>query len=100
MWGEAMTDLPDGKLYVAGEWTTGSGAEITSIFPADGSVNRVLKGASEADGLAAIERAKGAQADPAWRNLRPHERVADAIEEEHAHHGAPLLPLLSRRDLI
>jgi len=86
MWGEAMTDLPDGKLYVAGEWTTGSGAEITSIFPADGSVNRVLKGASEADGLAAIERAKGAQADPAWRNLRPHERariltrIADGIE--------------------
>ena len=81
-----MTDLPDGKLYVAGEWTTGSGAEITSIFPADGSVNRVLKGASEADGLAAIERAKGAQADPAWRNLRPHERariltrIADGIE--------------------
>ncbi|MCB1402423.1 MAG: aldehyde dehydrogenase family protein, partial [Rhodobacteraceae bacterium] len=50
------------------------------------SVNRVLKGASEADGLAAIERAKGAQADPAWRNLRPHERariltrIADGIE--------------------
>lgn len=38
MWGEAMTELPDGKIYVAGEWATGSGAEITSIFPADGSV--------------------------------------------------------------
>lgn len=81
-----MTDLPDGKLYVAGEWATGSGAEITSIFPADGSVNRVLAGASEADGLRAIERAKAAQADPAWRNLRPHERarllarIADGIE--------------------
>lgn len=86
MWGEIMTDLPDGKLYVAGEWTEGSGAEITSIFPADGSVNRVLKGASEADGLRAIERAKAAQADPAWRGLRPHERarllsrIADGIE--------------------
>jgi betaine-aldehyde dehydrogenase len=86
MWGEATTDLPEGKLYVAGEWETGSGAEITSIFPADGSVNRVLKGASEADGVRAIERAKAAQADPAWRNLRPHERarflarIADGID--------------------
>lgn len=86
MWGEAMTDLPDGKLFVAGEWEAGSGAEITSIFPADGSVNRALRGASEADGLRAIERAKKAQADPAWRTLRPHERarilarIADGIE--------------------
>jgi acyl-CoA reductase-like NAD-dependent aldehyde dehydrogenase len=86
MWGEAMTDLPEGKLFVAGEWETGTGAEIISIFPADGSVNRVLAGASEADGLRAIARAKAAQADPAWRNLRPHERarflarIADGIE--------------------
>jgi acyl-CoA reductase-like NAD-dependent aldehyde dehydrogenase len=86
MWGEAMTDLPDGKLFVGGEWETGQGAEITSIFPADGSVNRVLAGASTADGERAIARAKAAQADPAWRNLRPHERarflyrIADGIE--------------------
>jgi betaine-aldehyde dehydrogenase len=86
MWGEAMTELPDGKLYVAGEWETGTGAEIASIFPADGSVNRVLAGASEADGLKAVERAKAAQADPAWLNLKPHERarilakIADGIE--------------------
>ncbi len=86
MWGEAMTDLPDGKLFVGGEWETGTGAEITSIFPADGSVNRVLAGASTADGERAIARAKAAQADPAWRDLRPHERarflyrIADGIE--------------------
>ena len=81
-----MTDLPDGMLFVGGAWETGSGAEITSIFPADGSVNRVLAGASTADGERAIARAKAAQADPAWRNLRPHERarfltrIADGIE--------------------
>ncbi len=81
-----MTDLPEGKLFVAGAWEQGSGAEITSIFPADGSVNRVLNGASESDGLRAIERAKQAQADPAWLKLRPHERarflyrIADGIE--------------------
>ncbi|MBN8243749.1 aldehyde dehydrogenase [Nitratireductor aquimarinus] len=81
-----MIELPQNKLFVAGEWEEGSGAEITSIFPADGSVNRVLRGASVADGERAIERAKQAQADPAWRNLKPHERarflyaIADGIE--------------------
>ncbi|MEO9777950.1 MAG: aldehyde dehydrogenase [Sedimentitalea sp.] len=78
--------LPDGKLFVGGEWETGTGAEITSIFPADGSVNRVLRGASRADGERAIARAIAAQANPAWRGLKPHERarflyaIADGIE--------------------
>nr|WP_244467919.1 aldehyde dehydrogenase [Nitratireductor soli] len=78
--------MPQNKLFVAGEWEEGTGAEITSIFPADGSVNRVLRGASLADGERAIERAKRAQMDPAWRNLKPHERarflyaIADGIE--------------------
>lgn len=80
------TELPDGRLYLAGEWVTGTGAEIVSIFPADGTVNRVLRGASAADGERAIARAKAAQADPAWRGLKPHERarylyrIADGIE--------------------
>ena len=78
--------LPDGRLFLAGEWQQGSGAEIASVFPADGSVNRVLRGASVDDGEAAIARAKAAQADPAWRGLKPHERarflhrIADGIE--------------------
>ncbi len=81
-----MIELPQNKLFIAGEWEEGTGAEITSVFPADGSVNRVLHGASVADGERAIERAKRAQADPAWRNLKPHERarflyaIADGIE--------------------
>ncbi len=70
-----MIEMPKGALFVGGEWEEGSGAEIVSTFPADGTVNRVLRGASEADGLRAIERAKKAQSDPAWRNLRPHERA-------------------------
>ena len=78
--------LPEGKLFVAGEWEVGTGAEITSTFPADGTVNRVLRGASRQDGERAIARAKAAQADPAWRDLKPHERakylyaIADGIE--------------------
>ena len=81
-----MTELPEGLLYVGGKWEKGTGAEIVSVFPADGSVNRVLAGASRADGERAIVRALKAQADPAWRNLKHHERarfltrIADGIE--------------------
>ncbi|MGR3661884.1 MAG: aldehyde dehydrogenase [Paracoccaceae bacterium] len=80
-----MTDMPIGKLFVAGEWEDGTGDEITSTFPADGTVNRTFRGASRGDGLRAIKRAKVAQADPAWRGLKPHERakylyaIADGI---------------------
>lgn len=83
---DAEIEMPDGRLFVAGVWEEGTGAEITSIFPADGSVNRVLRGASREDGLLAIARARVAQADLAWRDLKPHERarylyrIADGIE--------------------
>lgn len=83
-------DLPDGRLFVGGEWETGSGAELRSVFPADGSLNRALCGASREDGLRAIARAKAAQADPAWRGLKPHQRarhlhaIADGIEANAA----------------
>lgn len=82
----SFDDMPDGRLFLAGEWREGTGAEITSVFPADGSVNRVLRGASTADGEEAIAKAKAAQADPAWRTLKPHERarylyaIAEGIE--------------------
>ncbi|MEM9049554.1 MAG: aldehyde dehydrogenase [Pseudomonadota bacterium] len=80
--------FPDGRLFVGGLWETGSGDEIVSTFPADGSLNRRLRGATRTDGLRAIERAKTAQADPAWRDLKPHERarylyaIAAGIEAE------------------
>ena len=83
---DATTDLPDGRLFVGGKWETGSGAEIVSTFSHDGSLNRRLAGASREDGERAIARAKAAQADPAWRDLLPHERaryltrIADGIE--------------------
>ncbi|WP_201722403.1 aldehyde dehydrogenase family protein, partial [Sulfitobacter sp. HI0129] len=65
--------LPSGALFIGGEWREGRGGQITSIFPADGSVNRVLRGASPQDGEEAIARAKAAQ--PAWGALKPHERA-------------------------
>ncbi len=83
-----MTDMsmPDGRLFIGGEWQIGTGAEITSVYPADGSVNLVLRGASRSDGELAIARARAAQADPAWRGMKAHERarilhrIADGIE--------------------
>jgi betaine-aldehyde dehydrogenase len=69
------TTLPDGRLYIAGEWIKGRGAEITSVFPADGSANRVFSGASLDDLDSAIEAAQTAQRAPAWRKLKAHERA-------------------------
>ncbi len=76
--------LPSGELYLGGDWRRGRGAEIASVFPADGSLNRVVAGASIEDGTEAIARAKAAQ--PAWGALKPFERarvlsrIADGIE--------------------
>ncbi|WP_350056355.1 aldehyde dehydrogenase [Pelagibacterium sp.] len=83
-------ELPPAELFIGGSWEKGTGAEIASIFSADGSVNRVINGASRTDGERAIERALRAQADPAWRNLKPHERarylyrIAEGIENNAA----------------
>jgi betaine-aldehyde dehydrogenase len=67
--------LPEGLLYVGGEWRRGRGDEITSIFPADRSHNRTLRGASSQDVEDALDRARTAQRDAGWRNLKPHERA-------------------------
>ena len=81
----ATVDLPKGQLYIGGEWRAGTGAEITSLFPADRFVNKVFKGASKEDVLLAIDRAQAAAREPAWRDLKPHERaghlyrIADGI---------------------
>ncbi len=79
-------DLPDGRLFIGGEWREGQGAPITSTYSHDGSVNMVLAGASAADAETAIAAAKTAQADPAWRNALPQDRariltrIGDGIE--------------------
>jgi betaine-aldehyde dehydrogenase len=73
------------RLYIGGEWRRGRGAEIASHFPADGSLNARLSGASLEDVDLAIERGQDAANDPAWRRLLPHERatflyrIADGI---------------------
>lgn len=68
-------EFSDGRLLIGGEWQRGTGAEIRSTFSADGSDNTTINGASKEDVLSAIDRAKAAQSDPAWLNLKPHERA-------------------------
>ena len=63
------------KLYIGGEWRRGRGAEIESNFPADGSLNARIAGASIEDVDLAIERGQDATNKPAWRRLLPHERA-------------------------
>ena len=36
---EPAHSLPDGRLYIGGEWRAGRGPEITSTFPADRSAH-------------------------------------------------------------
>lgn len=64
------------SILVGGEWRPGNGNETPSVFPADGSVNAVVATASVDDVNEAVERADRAWREPAWRNLRPHERAA------------------------
>lgn len=71
----SLDQLPSDRIFVGGKWRRGGGAEIESRFSADNSMNRTIKGASNQDGLDAIEAARAAQADPAWRGMKPHERA-------------------------
>ena len=73
-----MTDieLPADRLYIAGSWRRGRGAEIRSVFPADASTNCMIAGASPDDLGDAIDAARTAQRQPAWRNLKAHERAS------------------------
>ncbi|MFI9025933.1 aldehyde dehydrogenase family protein [Streptomyces sp. NPDC053560] len=67
--------LPEDEVLVAGEWRPGRGDPITTIDPATGATLTTLRGASLADVEEAAERAAQAAADPAWRDLPPHERA-------------------------
>lgn len=71
----SLDQLPQDRIYVAGEWRRGRGAVIESRFSADNTMNCFVSGASSDDGREAVAAAKAAQADPAWRAMKPHERA-------------------------
>ncbi len=69
-------EFPQDRIFLAGEWRKGRGAPIRSVFAAEGIENATVSGASAEDVDAAIDRARAAQADPAWQRLKPHERAS------------------------
>lgn len=64
------------KIYFAGQWREGRGAELISYFPADGSVNARLRAASLEDVEEAVQAAEIAWRASSWRGLMPHQRAA------------------------
>ena len=76
-------------ILIGGEWKPGRGPDMVSIYPADGSENGVVAGADAADVDEAVAKGRAAMADPAWRDMKPHERggllmgVSRLISERH-----------------
>jgi len=86
-------------ILIGGDWRPGRGDVVTSIYPADGSVSGEVAGAAPEDVDAAVAAGVEAQANPAWRNMLPHDRaallyrVSEIIRERHED-----LAQLQRRD--
>ncbi|MFI0968223.1 aldehyde dehydrogenase [Streptomyces sp. NPDC021080] len=74
-------------ILIAGQWRRGAGEPLESVDPATGQVLTTLTGASPEEVAEAAEAAALATADPAWRDLLPHQRarllhrIAELTEE-------------------
>ncbi|MBX6390626.1 MAG: aldehyde dehydrogenase [Frankia sp.] len=80
-----------GQLLIGGEWTAGTkGSTFDTRDPATGEVIGTAIEATSADVDAAVEAARRAFNDPAWRDMTPAARgrllwrIADLIEENAA----------------
>ncbi|MGD6746534.1 aldehyde dehydrogenase [Streptomyces sp. BH106] len=75
------------EILVAGQWRRGGGAPLDTVNPATGQVLATLHTASAEDVDEAARAAAAAAADPAWRELLPHQRarllyrIAELTEE-------------------
>lgn len=74
--------------FLIGEtWLEGGGEAVVSVNPADGSENPVVSSPTPAEVDRAVEVARSAALDPAWRRMKPHlragllRRIADLIDE-------------------
>ncbi|MGW5648883.1 aldehyde dehydrogenase [Saccharopolyspora sp. NPDC003752] len=78
--------VPD-EIHVAGRWRPGRGNPLECVDPATGEVIAKITGAAPEDVDEAARAGSAAAADPAWRDLLPHERarllarVGDLIEQ-------------------
>ena len=62
-------------ILIAGQWRRGAGEPLDTVDPATGRVLATVHSASPAEVAEAAEAAARAVADPAWRDLLPHERA-------------------------
>ncbi|WP_306328067.1 aldehyde dehydrogenase family protein [Streptomyces venezuelae] len=67
--------LPPTDILIAGQWRRGAGEPVATVDPATGRVLATVHSASAAEVAEAAEAAAEAVADPAWRDLLPHERA-------------------------
>ncbi|ALG86349.1 aldehyde dehydrogenase [Gordonia phthalatica] len=81
----AFTPVPDEAL-VGGKWRQADGPKTLVLNPATATVLQEVSQCSAADVDEAVARGAEAAADPAWRDLLPHQRarylhaIADAVE--------------------
>ena len=77
--------VPD-EMLVGGKWRQADGPKTRVLDPATGTVLQEISQSSAADVDEAVARGAEAAADPAWRDLLPHQRarhlhaIADAVE--------------------
>ncbi|CAM5639895.1 gamma-aminobutyraldehyde dehydrogenase [Streptomyces tanashiensis] len=62
-------------ILIAGQWRRGSGEPVDTIDPATGRVLATVRSATAEEVAEAAEAGARAMAEPAWRNLLPHERA-------------------------
>jgi len=67
--------MSDKAILVGGEWRIGRGPAIKAINPANGDILCTFNGADITDVNDAIDAAKQAMSEPAWRDLKPVERA-------------------------
>ncbi|MDA3629361.1 aldehyde dehydrogenase [Saccharopolyspora sp. WRP15-2] len=94
-----MRRLPTAdEIPVAGRWQRGRGTPLECVDPATGEVLAKLTAASPEDVDEAARAGARAAADPAWRDLLPHERarflvrIGDLVD----HHADELAELQTR----
>src|SRR5471032_95244 len=91
--------VPNGDIFIGGEWRQGRGNPYKSLYPADQSVNMEISTANADDARDAVEAADIAWRKADWSGLKPHQRalilyrIADLIMARHE-----ALAQLQRRD--
>ena len=64
------------QTFIAGQWRDASGPAYATDYPHDGSQVATLNAATAQDVDEAVKAAEYARQQPAWANLKPHERAS------------------------